>query len=45
MGWRDAPHAARLIVAMAAVIALSEQESASKQHGGRPWLRRFIERG
>jgi hypothetical protein len=45
MGWRDAPHAARLIVAMAAEIALSEQESASKQHGARRWLRRFIQRG
>jgi hypothetical protein len=45
MGWRDAPHAARLIVAMAAEIALSEHESASKQHGARRWLRRFIERG
>jgi AcrR family transcriptional regulator len=45
MGWRDASHAARLIVAMAAEIALSEHESAAKQHGARRWLRRFIERG
>jgi AcrR family transcriptional regulator len=45
MGWRDASHAARLIVAMAAEIALSEHESAGKQHGARRWLRRFIDRG
>jgi AcrR family transcriptional regulator len=45
MGLRDAPHAAGLIVAMAPEIALSEHESASKQHGARRWLRRFIERG
>jgi hypothetical protein len=45
MGWRDASHGARLIVAMAAEVALSEHESAGKQHGARRSMRRFIERG
>lgn len=43
MGWRDAPHAARLIVAMAAEVALAEHDAEAKQHGARRWLRRFIE--
>jgi AcrR family transcriptional regulator len=43
MGWRDAPHAARLIVAMAVEVALTEHDTATKQHGARRWLRRFIE--
>lgn len=43
MGWRDARHAARLIVAMAAEVALDEHDSGTKQHGARRWLRRFIE--
>jgi TetR/AcrR family transcriptional repressor of nem operon len=45
MGWRDAPHAARLIVAMAVDIALAEHDSGTKRHGARRWLRRFIECG
>jgi AcrR family transcriptional regulator len=45
MGWRDARHAARLIVAMAVEIALAEHDSGTKQHGARRWLRRFIEHG
>jgi TetR/AcrR family transcriptional repressor of nem operon len=43
MGWRDPRPAARLIVAMAAEVALAEHESGTKQHGARRWLRRFIE--
>jgi TetR/AcrR family transcriptional regulator, transcriptional repressor for nem operon len=43
MGWRDAPHAARLIVAMATEVALTEHDTGTKQHGARRWLRRFIE--
>lgn len=43
MGWRDAPHAARLIVAMAVEVALTEHDTGTKQHGARRWLRRFIE--
>jgi TetR/AcrR family transcriptional repressor of nem operon len=45
MGWRDAPHAARLIVAMATEVALAEHDSGTKQHAARRWLRRFIEHG
>ena len=43
MGWRDAAHAARLIVAMAVEVALAEHDAGTKQHGARRWLLRFIE--
>jgi AcrR family transcriptional regulator len=45
MGWRDARHAARLVVAMGTEIALTEHENGLKQHGARRWLRRFVEHG
>lgn len=42
MGVRDARPAARLVVAMAAEVALAEHEAGEKEGGARRALRRFI---
>jgi AcrR family transcriptional regulator len=42
MGVRDAASAARLVVAMAAEVALAENEAGKKEPGARRALRRFV---